>query len=387
VIGAEFGVTQMSDRQLMQRALRLARRGRGRVEPNPMVGCMLARAGRVIAEGFHRAFGGPHAEVEALRACREKGLDPAGCDVFVTLEPCCHFGKTPPCTEALIQARPRRVVAAMVDPFPEVSGQGLARLREAGLKVEAGLCEEEARRLNEPFIKRVATGLPWVIAKWAQTLDGRVATGGGDSRWISNERSRRLVHQIRGRVDVVMVGIGTALADDPRLTARGVTVHRRARRVVVDPRLRMPVEAQLVRTIGDAPGTGPLMLAISQEVCDSRPEKMRILEARGVEFIGLPPVENGNAALSLRPLLEHLAQHLGATNVLVEGGPRLLGTLFAQQLVDQVLAFVCPRVLGDEKAPAAITGFSVQKMEQALRLSLVGVRRIEGDVLLDYRVG
>jgi diaminohydroxyphosphoribosylaminopyrimidine deaminase / 5-amino-6-(5-phosphoribosylamino)uracil reductase len=395
-------MSAMTDRQLMQRALRLARRGLGRVEPNPMVGCVLARQGSVIAEGFHQVFGGPHAEIMALRACRASGGKsggggesggPAGCDVFVTLEPCCHFGKTPPCTDALIQARPARVIAAMTDPFPQVAGQGLARLREAGIAVEAGLCEEDARRLNEPYLKRIATGLPWVIAKWAQTLDGRIADAGGGSRWISGERSRRLVHIIRGRVDAVMAGIGTVLADDPRLTARRVPVRRRARRVVIDPTLRLPIESQLVKTIGDGPGQGPLLVAVREDVLTARPEKMKELEICGVEFIGLPqfsgqPGETGTEAgtLSLRPLLEHLSQRHGATNVLAEGGAHLFGALLAQKLVDQVLAFVCPRLLGDDKALSAVVGHSSARIAQAINLSLVGVRRIEQDVLLDYRL-
>lgn len=216
----------MNDAEAMRRALDLAARGRGRVEPNPMVGAVLLdRAGQAVGEGYHQQYGKEHAEVNALADARQRGVDPAGLTMVVTLEPCAHTGKTPPCVEALLQARVGRVVVAMVDPYEEVSGRGIARLREAGLVVEVGVEETAARRLNEAFIKRVTTGLPWVILKWAQTLDGRTATATGHSQWISNEASRAAVHELRAVVDVVAVGVGTAIADDPSLTARLPGVH------------------------------------------------------------------------------------------------------------------------------------------------------------------
>jgi diaminohydroxyphosphoribosylaminopyrimidine deaminase / 5-amino-6-(5-phosphoribosylamino)uracil reductase len=196
----------------MARALELARRGEGLVEPNPMVGCVIADYDEVIGEGWHRRFGFAHAEVEALAAV---GPRARGATAYVTLEPCCHFGKTAPCTQALIAAGIRRVVAALADPFPQISGRGFRELTAAGIEVEIGLMESEARRLNAPYLKRVATGRPWVIAKWAMTLDGKLATRSGDSRWISGPESREIVHQLRGRVDAILIGRGTAVADDP----------------------------------------------------------------------------------------------------------------------------------------------------------------------------
>jgi diaminohydroxyphosphoribosylaminopyrimidine deaminase/5-amino-6-(5-phosphoribosylamino)uracil reductase len=361
----------------MRRALRLAWRGRGWVEPNPMVGALLLRDGCVIGQGFHRRFGGPHAEVEALADCARRGHDPRGATLVVTLEPCCHHGKTPPCTEAVIQAGVSRVVAAMVDPFPRVAGGGLQRLRDAGVAVSVGLCEEHARRLNAPFIHRVVTGMPWVIAKWAQTLDGKIADRHGVSKWISNERSRRLVHHLRARVDAVMVGIGTVLADDPRLTARDVPVRRVARRVVIDPQLKISQTAALLRDVDQF----PLTIATSKPLAASRSAAQ--LQQRGAEVLALPPLPRfprfpDSTRLDLAPLLKHLADAHGATNVMVEGGTRLLTALLAQSLIQEAWCFVAPRVMGDaEGLPAFATA-----TPRPLRLQRV--QRLDDDTLLRY---
>lgn len=381
----------MDDQSLMLRALRLARRGEGAVEPNPLVGCVLARGGRILGEGYHRRFGGPHAEVEALVDARRRGHDPAGCDAFVTLEPCCHHGKTPPCTDALIAARVGRVVAAMEDPHPAVAGGGIAALRAAGVAVEVGLCEAQARRLNEAWLKRVTTGLPWVIAKWAQSLDGRIAAASGDSRWVSNELSREFVHVLRGRVDAVLVGVGTVMADDPRLTARprvAGRVRRVARRVVIDPRLRLPPDAALLREAE----TAPVLVATAADLVASPAAKLAELEARGIEVLPLPtldaaPSHQVPGRLDLRPLLRHLVSKHAATNVLAEGGATLLGSLLAQGLVDQALVFVAPALIGDAAAVPAVRGLACSMVSEAQALRLMRVRRFGEDVLLDYRVG
>src|SRR5919197_3355884 len=206
-----------SDLDWMSRALELAERGRGFVEPNPLVGAVVVRDGRVVGEGWHRRYGEAHAEVNALAAAGEAAR---GATLYVTLEPCCHHGKTPPCTDAVLRAGVRRVVAAMADPFPQVAGQGVAQLRAAGVEVEVGVCEREARELNAPYLTLLAEGRPYVHAKWAMSLDGKIATRGGDSRWISGPASREVVHRLRGRVDAILVGAGTVRADDPLLTAR-----------------------------------------------------------------------------------------------------------------------------------------------------------------------
>src|SRR5262245_9206127 len=228
----------------MQRALALAERGRGFVEPNPLVGAVVVRDGRGVGEGWHQRFGKAHAEVHALTAAGELARDAT---LYVTLEPCCHHGKTPPCTDAILEAGIRRAVVAMLDPFPQVSGQGAAILRAAGIGVEVGDCEPEARRLNAPYLKLLATGRPYVHAKWAMSLDGRIATRTGDSKWISSDASRARVHELRGRMDAIVVGIGTVLADDPLLTARPPG-QRTLTRIVLDSHGRTPRTAQLVRT-------------------------------------------------------------------------------------------------------------------------------------------
>jgi len=364
----------------MRRALQLALRGQGYVEPNPMVGAVIVRDGKTVAEGWHRRFGGPHAEIEAIGKAREKRAGLSGCHMYVTLEPCCHQGKTPPCTEALIEAKLSRVTVAMTDPYPQVAGQGIARLRKANIRVDVGLCESEATQLNEPYLKKLATGLPWVIAKWAQTLDGRIATSSNDSRWISNEQSRKEAHRLRGRVDAVMVGIGTVLADDPQLTARLARPRRKARLVVVDPDLRSPMNAKLLQA-----GT-TVTIATSRSLVDSRPDEVSAMELRGVEFYGLPEREPNRGPLPLRPLFEHLATECNATNVMVEGGASLFGSLFDQALVDQVIAFVGPKVLGDSAALSAVNGLTCELIEHTRHLALQGVKRLGEDVMLDYRV-
>ncbi len=386
----------------MTRALELARQGEGFVEPNPMVGCVIVRNGAVIGEGWHKKFGGPHAEVEALADCRSRGHDPAGADVYVTLEPCCHHGKTPPCVNALIAARVGRVIAAMIDPFPQVSGGGVAKLREAGITVEVGLCEMQARRLLAPFAKRVTTGLPFVIAKWAQSIDGRIATRTGDSKWISSGESRVMVHELRGRVDAIVVGINTVLADDPVLTARDVEVRRIARRVVIDPSLKIPMKSKLVQTAEPAhregmPGAGnpralsqtppspPVLIAADAQAIASQSTKVEALRSRGIELFPLTQRVEPSSLFPLKPLLTHLANDHRATNVLIEGGGRLLGAAFAQDLVDQAIVFLAPRIFGDDKATPAVTGLSPSLVAQALSLNLIGSRQVGPDVLLDYR--
>ncbi len=346
------GVT--GEEQAMRAALDLARTGRGAVEPNPMVGAVLLREGQVVAGSCHQRFGGPHAEIEALADAERKGINPAGLTMAVTLEPCRHLGKTPPCTDALIAAKLSRVVVAMLDPDSRMAGQGVAQLSRAGIHVDVGVCEAEARDLNSPYLKRTTTGLPWVIVKWAQTLDGRIATHSGDSKWISNDESRQRVHQVRARVDAIIIGVNTAIRDNPALTARDVEIKRRALRVVVDPNGRMPADAKML-----SDGGPPVLIA-----------------GRDIPFTGH----------DLTPVLQHLAREHHATNVLVEGGATLIGSLFERGQVDQVLAFIAPKLLGDERAIAAAHGLRIDRIAEAHPLQLRTVERFGDDVLLDYRL-
>lgn len=366
----------------MYQALALAEQGRGLVEPNPMVGCVLVKDGQELGRGYHKHFGGPHAEAHALEDANRRGEQVHGATAYVTLEPCCHHGKTPPCADALVEANISRVVVAMVDPNPRVAGRGIERLREAGIEVDVGLCGQQAQRLNEPFIKRVTTGLPWVIVKWAATLDGKVATHTGHSKWISSPASRQLVHEMRARVDAVMVGVGTVLADDPQLTARDVEIKRRARRVVIDPELRMPQQSKLA--LGREPDDPPVTVGVCSDVFNGPSQRVQDYADHGISLMPLARLENHY--LQIKPLLRHLAEAHNATNILVEGGASLIGSMLGQGLVDQVLTFVAPKILGDERATSAVTGQLRDTIDASTKLQLRDVQRVDDDVLLDYRV-
>lgn len=363
--------SQADDERLMRRALELAAKGRGAVEPNPPVGAVVATGPvgdpRVVGEGWHGRFGGPHAEVVALAAA---GSAARGGTLVVTLEPCCHHGKTPPCTDAIVAAGIARVVVGAGDPFPAVSGAGIDALRRAGIAVEVGICEAEARRLIAPFRRLIEDRRPWVVAKWAMSLDGRVATATRESRWISSEDSRAVVHELRGRVDAILVGIGTALADDPLLTARPAGP-RRAIRIVLDRSARLPLESRLVRSAGEVPvlvATGP----------DAPADRLAALEAAGCE------VWRGRSAHAGDRLLEML-EELGRrqlTTLLAEGGPTVLGGLADAQLIDEVWAFVAPTIIGGAAAPAAVAGAGVERIVSAAALDVEAVERPGGDILV-----
>lgn len=372
----------------MLRALALARRSLGKVEPNPLVGCVLVRDSKIVAEGFHQKYGGPHAEVEALRDAASKGVNPAGCHVYVTLEPCSHHGKTPPCTDALIAAKVSRVFAAMIDPFPQVAGQGVARLRAAGITVETGLCETEASELNRAYLKRVTVGLPYVIAKWAQTLDGWIALTPSDcaspeTRWISNEQSRAYVHELRVRLDTVIVGIGTVLADDPLLTPRPrrrLSWHRQPRRVVIDPSLRLPAGARLLQSL-----PVPLTIAVNRErIVDS--SRVSELKSQGVEIIELPTLNDDKRTLDLVPLLRHLASVHGSTNVMIEGGSTLLGHAFSQRVIDEALVFIAPKLAGDDGSVPVVRGLKHTIIREMTAITPHKVKWFGDDVMLEYRI-
>lgn len=359
------------DRRHMRRALELARLGEGRVEPNPMVGCVVAHGEDVVGEGWHGRFGGPHAEVEALRAA---GARAAGATLFVTLEPCCHQGKTPPCTQAVIAAGIRRVVVAQRDPFSEVAGRGIDALTAAGIGVDVGLLEEEARKLNAPYLKLQTTGRPWVIAKWAMTLDGKIATRTGESQWISGEASRQVGHSLRGRVDAVIVGSRTARADNPLLTARPAGP-RTPVRIVLDGRAALASESQLVQTARQ----WPVLLAAGSEAAPA--DRQRLANA-GCEVL----VCGGETpATRLESLLDELGRRR-LTNVLVEGGAALLGSFLDAGQIDEVHVFISPRLLGGVEAPGPVAGTGLPRLASALAIEDMEVERLEGDAYLHGRV-
>lgn len=349
----------------MHQALALAERGRGAVEPNPLVGAVVVRDGQLVGEGWHQRYGSAHAEVNALNAAGEAAR---GATLYVTLEPCCHHGKTPPCTDAVWRAGVRRVVVAMQDPFPQVAGQGTALLRAAGIEVEVGLAEAGARRLNAPYLKLLSTGRPYVHAKWAMTLDGKIATRTGDSKWISNEASRRRVHVLRGRMDAIVAGIGTALADDPLLTARP-SGPRTALRVILDSRGRLPVTSRLVQTVAEA----PLLVAGTTAFDPARADALR---AAGAEVLTLPETDG-------RPSVSSLLDELGRrrlTNVLVEGGSELLGSFLDADAMDEAHVFLAPRLVGGSAAKGPVAGIGRERIAEALTFARGETESIDGDL-------
>jgi len=318
----------------MARALELARRGRGAVEPNPMVGAVIVREGQVIGEGWHRKFGGPHAEVEAIEAARRAGEDTAGGTMYVTLEPCCHQGKTPPCAEAIKAAGIARVVAAMADPDRNVAGGGLEALRAGGIEVTCGVCGETAGELLAAYVKLRTTGRPWVICKWAQWRDGPITAPPGESRWISGDQSRARVHRLRSLCDGICVGVGTAVADDPLLTNRSGSGDQPVR-VVLDSRGRIPLDSQLLTTAGQSPvivATGP----------DAPDAAVEAIAATAAEVIKLPA---GAGGVALPALLDELGRRRW-TNLLIEGGAKVHHSFISQGLADELLVFVAPREIG-----------------------------------------
>jgi len=355
----------------MRRAVELAGRGQGFVEPNPMVGCVIAQGAEIIGEGWHRRFGEPHAEVEALRIAGDRA---AGATLYVTLEPCCHQGKTPPCTRALLAAGLHRVVVAQPDPFPQVQGRGIAELQAAGVAVEVGVLEAEARRLNAPYLKLVTCGRPWIIAKWAMTLDGKIATHTGMSRWISSPPSRQIVHALRGRVDAIMVGRGTVARDNPLLTARPPGP-RTAVRVILDTAASLPSDSELVRTARQTP------VLVAAGATASPADRLR-LGAAGCEVLICP---GESPAARLDALLAELGRRR-LTNVLVEGGGHVLGSLLDARQIDEVHAFVAPKLFGGATASTAIAGGGIAAVSEALPLESPEVRQVGDDTYLHARV-
>jgi len=355
----------------MRRALELARRGEGHVEPNPMVGCLIVRGAEIIGEGWHHRFGSPHAEIEALRLAGDRA---AGATMIVTLEPCSHHGKTPPCVDAVIRAGIRRVVVALGDPFAEVNGQGLARLQAAGVEVRLGVLEEEARALNAPYLKVLRTGRPWVIAKWAMTLCGKTATRTGQSRWISSAASREIVHALRGRVDAVVVGRGTVVADDPLLTARPPGP-RVAIRVVLDTKATLPSTSQLVRTARET----PVLVAVGPEAPEA--ERARLVRAGCEVFC----CHGTDRQARLIALLDELGRRR-MTNVLAEGGGEALGAFLDAGEIDEVHVFVAPKLFGSAQAPTPVAGQGTAGLDGALELASPAIRQVGPDVYLHGRV-
>lgn len=346
----------------MKLALRLARRGAGWVSPNPMVGAVLVKDGRVISTGYHRRYGGDHAEVDAIKRAKEPI---EGATLYVNLEPCCHWGKTPPCTEAILRAGIKRVVIANLDPNPLVGGKGIEILKSHGIEVEVGVLEEEGRLLNRAHFKYYEEGLPLVTAKWAQSLDGRIATITGDSKWISSERSRRYAHRLRALHDAVIVGIGTVLKDDAELTVR-LLKGKSPLRVVLDSKLSIPLEAKVLK------GEAKTLLVTTLK---ASPEKEAILREKGVEVVRI-----GQEKVDLHGLLRALAERK-VLSVLVEGGKEVLTEFIKKGLVDRVMVFISPKIIG--QGIEAVGDLGVKEVGRAIELKSVRTLRIDQDLLLE----
>jgi len=366
-----------TDHHHLARAIELAERGVGRVSPNPVVGAVVVRDDEVLGEGWHDEYGGPHAEVNAIRACGDADL--RGATLYVSLEPCCHHGRQPPCTDAILEAGLRRVVVAGDDPSSKASGRGLGILRDEGVEVDvaSGDLATRARLQNQAFRKHARTRRPLVVFKSAMSLDGKVATQGGDSKWISSEGSRAVAHRWRASLDAVAVGIGTALADDPQLTARIDGVHHQPRRVVLDSTARLPLDSKLVAEAPEA----PLIVVVSRAAPRGYADA---LETAGAHVI----VATGqNEPARIASALDQLgALDPPVTSILLEGGPHLAGSFMDAGEIDEVRLFIAPLVLGGRTARDPLEGEGVERVADALRALTLQCERVAGDVLITARL-
>jgi diaminohydroxyphosphoribosylaminopyrimidine deaminase / 5-amino-6-(5-phosphoribosylamino)uracil reductase len=345
----------MTDQAYMQFALQLASSARGQTNPNPMVGAVIVKDGRIVGFGAHLKAGEPHAEVHAFRMAGDAA---EGASLYVTLEPCSHHGRTPPCADLVVRSKVKRVVIAMEDPNPLVAGRGTTRIREAGIEVQVGVLEAEAKRLNERFIYNITTKLPFVVLKTAMTLDGKIATSTNDSRWITGPAAREAVHRLRDEVDGILIGIGTVLADDPELTTRlpeGGGKH--PTRIILDSQLRISETANVLDT-----SVAPTWIVTGPEVDQQKQER---LMARGVKVITLP---NAGAGAPIRSLLETLFE-MGITHLLVEGGVSVNGSFLESGLVNKVMSFIAPKLVGGSTAPTPYGGTGIAKMADAVELT------------------
>ncbi|MHB8156720.1 MAG: bifunctional diaminohydroxyphosphoribosylaminopyrimidine deaminase/5-amino-6-(5-phosphoribosylamino)uracil reductase RibD [Desulfocucumaceae bacterium] len=359
----------MKEKLYMQMALDLAAAAMGRTSPNPMVGAVLVKNGQVVGKGYHARAGTPHAEVMALK---DAGESARGATLYVTLEPCCHRGRTGPCTEAVIEAGVNRVVAAMADPNPLVAGKGFKRLEEAGLELGVGLLEQEARDLNEVFIKYITTGKPFVVLKAAVSLDGKIATRTGESQWITGPGAREWGHRLRNRYDAVMVGINTVLSDNPSLTTRLPEGGRDAVRIVLDSQARTPLGSNILKS---SPGAAAIIITTS----GAPEEKVSCLREAGAEVLMVPAREG---RVDMAAALSELAAR-GITGILIEGGGQVHASALASGIVDKVVWFIAPLLIGGNDAPGPLGGRGPERLSEAVGLERVNVSRIGDDIVVE----
>jgi diaminohydroxyphosphoribosylaminopyrimidine deaminase/5-amino-6-(5-phosphoribosylamino)uracil reductase len=357
------------DHAFMARAIALTERGRDTATPNPSVGCVIAKGGRILGEGWHERAGEPHAEARALASC---GESPEGATAYVSLEPCAHEGRTPPCTRRLVEARISRVVVAVEDPNPLVAGHGAERLREAGIRVDVGLMAAEAEEAHRGFLHRARHGRPWMRIKAAASLDGRIALADGESQWITGEAARRDVHALRARSCAMLTGIGTVLRDDPELTVRHVPCSRQPRRVLIDSRLDVAPGAKILK------GEPPIVFTVSTDAA-----KRRALESLGVEVVSAPVDAHAAGKTDLAAIARELGAR-GCNEVTVETGAKLMGSLLAAGVIDELVLYLAPKLLGDS-AQGLFALPAIARLDEALRPRIVDVRHVGEDLRITAR--
>ncbi len=354
----------------MRRAIELARKGEGRTSPNPPVGAVIVKQGKILAEGYHLRAGGPHAEIEALKKAGKKAK---GATLVVTLEPCCHFGKTPPCTDAIIEAGIREVLIGARDPNPIVCGKGSRKLKAAGIKVESWILKKEVGRLIESFCKFINTGQPFVTLKAATSLDGKIATSTGESKWITGVKARQVVHDLRNRMDAILVGAGTVVKDDPRLSARvkGKKEYFPLR-IVIDPNQRIPLSSQLFQTAVDHP-----VISVTRPYSNSKRKKA--LEKLGVELI---EIAGKSRRIDFQKILQSLGGR-GIVNLMIEGGAEVNALALQSGIVDKVVWFIAPKLIGGREAKSGFDGNGIQTINDAITLKEMTVTQIGEDLMLE----
>ncbi len=363
----------MTDEKFMEMAFALAKKGVGRVNPNPMVGAVIVKNGKIIGQGFHENHGGPHAERNALKSCKE---NTEGAALYVNLEPCCHYGKTPPCTEAIIKSGIKKVVIACMDPNPKVAGKGIKALQAAGIEVVTDIREEEGKRLNEVFFHCIQTNTPFVVMKYAMTMDGKIASACGDSKWITGEAARENVHQDRGHYSSIMVGVKTVIKDNPLLTCR-MEGGRNPVRIVCDTNLYTPLEAAVVKLAGKT-GQGETIIATS---CQDK-EKQEKFKQCGCEIIALPKEKRH---IDLKLLMKELWVR-GIDSVFLEGGGALNFSALQSCIVNKIQVYIAPKILGGEKAKTPVEGMGIERMADCIRLKNQRITKIGEDFLIESEV-
>ena len=360
--------TSDADEKYMALALELAEKGRGKVEPNPMVGAVLVKDGEIVGKGYHQVFGGAHAEIHAIH---EGGTNCRGATLHVSMEPCAHYGKTAPCVDAIIKAGIRKVVAAVVDPNPITSGKGIQQLKEAGIEVVVGVMEMQAKRLNGPFFKLMQKELPYITVKWAMSIDGKIATHTGESRWITSDESRKYAHKIRGQMDGILVGINTVVRDDPLLTCR-IEGGRNPKRIVVDSSAILPVNSRLLSTINE----GEIIVAVSKNAQRNRVEKLEQLGCKIVQ------TKDMNGRVDLKELFQRLGE-MKLTNILVEGGSRVITSVIEGRIADRVMVFVAPIIIGGAGAKSPVLGTGINKISEAAEIDEIEIKRFSNDIVIE----